>query len=155
VTVHYYATPSAGISGGLSVCQNETNPNITLTATGTAPYTFVYNINGGNNLTVTTTGSNFSAMVSAPTNVAGTFVYNLVSIEDAHCSKVITGVSTTVVVNELPTALTLTGGSYCPTTSTSGAITSSGSTSGVTYQLWNAEGEISNANINGSGSGLT
>jgi hypothetical protein len=157
VTVHYYAIPSANISGGTTVCKNETNPNITLTATntGAAPYTFVYNINGGNNLTVTTTGSNLSAMVSAPTTVAGTYVYNLVSINDAHCSQVLSGASTTVVVNDLPVALTLTGGSYCPTTSASGAITSSGSASGVSYQLWNADGEVANANISGNGSGLT
>lgn len=157
VTVHYYAIPSANISGGTTVCKNETNPNITLTATntGAAPYTFVYNINGGNNLTVTTTGSNLSAMVSAPTTVAGTYVYTLVSINDAHCSQVLSGASTTVVVNDLPVALTLTGGSYCPTTSASGAITSSGSASGVSYQLWNADGEVANANISGNGSGLT
>ncbi|MBK9937962.1 MAG: PKD domain-containing protein [Chitinophagaceae bacterium] len=98
--------PTAAIAGNNQVCLNAPSPNVTFTgAVGTAPYTFTYNINGGPNQVVTTTVGN-SVTVAAPTGVAGTFVYNLVSVADASpaiCSQAQTG-SVTIVVNPLPTA---------------------------------------------------
>ncbi|MEY4891841.1 MAG: hypothetical protein RIQ34_453 [Bacteroidota bacterium] len=98
--------PTASIAGTINVCQNATAPLITFTgATGTAPYTFSYNINGGVAQTVTTAAGN-SATVAAPTGVAGTFVYNLISVTDASstiCTQNQTG-SATVLVYPLPTA---------------------------------------------------
>ena len=98
--------PTASIAGTINVCQNATAPLITFTgATGTAPYTFSYNINGGVAQSVTTTAGN-SATVAAPTGVAGTFVYNLISVTDASstiCTQNQTG-SATVLVYPLPTA---------------------------------------------------
>ncbi|MBL7733776.1 MAG: hypothetical protein JNM88_21575, partial [Chitinophagaceae bacterium] len=98
--------PTASVSGATTVCKDAPSPNVTFTgATGTAPYTFTYNINGGTPQTVTTTSGN-SVTVAAPTNVTGTFVYNLVSVSDGTataCNQAQTG-STTIVVNELPTA---------------------------------------------------
>lgn len=98
--------PTASVSGGVTVCKDAPSPNVTFTgAVGTAPYTFTYNINGGPNQIVTTTSGN-SVTVAAPTNVAGTFTYNLVSVSDGTataCNQAQTG-STTITVNELPTA---------------------------------------------------
>jgi len=95
--------PSATISGTTAVCQNATSPIITFTgANGTAPYTFTYNINGGSNLTVTTTTGN-SVTVAAPTNADGTFTYSLVSVQDAYTTVSQTGTAV-VTVNPLPTA---------------------------------------------------
>jgi gliding motility-associated-like protein len=98
--------PTASIAGTINVCQNATAPLITFTgATGTAPYTFSYNINGGVAQSVTTTAGN-SVTVAAPTGVAGTFVYNLISVTDASstiCTQNQTG-SATVLVYPLPTA---------------------------------------------------
>ncbi len=99
--------PTASISGNNEVCLNTTPlPDVTFTgAVGMAPYTFTYNINGGPNQVVTTTVGN-SVTVPAPTGVAGTFVYNLVSVADASpaiCSQAQTG-SVTIIVNPLPTA---------------------------------------------------
>ncbi|MBI5857382.1 MAG: PKD domain-containing protein [Sphingobacteriales bacterium] len=97
--------PTASISGSTAVCLNAPSPDITFTGTaGTAPFTFTYNINGGPNQTVVSTGN--SVTVSVPTNVAGTFVYNLVSIQNgttSPCTNLQTG-SATVIVNPLPTA---------------------------------------------------
>ena len=162
IAVHYYEIPSASVSGGTAVCLNETNPSVTFTATntGAAPYTFVYNINGGSNLTTTTTGSNLSAMVSVPTTVAGTFVYTLVSINDAHCGQVLSGASTTVTVNALPAALSVTGSTYCsysnlvPNT-TYGTVTSTSSVSGVDYELYDSNGVVPNSTKSGTGNALT
>ena len=94
--------PNATISGSTSVCLNATPPNVTFTGSGgTAPYTFTYSIFDGTNTTtgLTTSGSP-SATVPAPTGVAGTFTYTLLSVHDAtttQCSKTITG--QTAIIN--------------------------------------------------------
>jgi hypothetical protein len=98
-------SPTATISGTTAVCQNSTSPNITFAgASGTAPYTFTYNIDGGANQTVTTPTGSTSVTVSAPTGTTGTFTYNLVSVSGAkNCSQAQTG-SAVITVNPLPTA---------------------------------------------------
>ncbi len=97
--------PSASISGTTNVCLNSTpNPMITFTGSGgTAPYTFTYTINGGGNLTISTTGSNNSLDLPVSTLTAGTFVYRLVSVEDNTGDTVSENGSATVTVNQLPT----------------------------------------------------
>ena len=107
VTIIVNPLPTALVSGTTSVCQNDVSPKITFTGTGgTAPYTFTYNINGGSNTTVTSTAGN-SVTVSAPTGSSGSFVYTLVSVQDASattCSQLQSG-SATVIVNPSPSAL--------------------------------------------------
>ncbi len=96
---------TAAISGTTSVCVNATNPGITFTgANGTAPYTFFYTVNSGSVQSVTTSSGNTTS-VNQVTNVAGTYVYNLVSVRDASssiCSNAQSG-TVTVTVNALPT----------------------------------------------------
>jgi hypothetical protein len=105
-TITINPLPTASISGTTAVCKNASSPNITFTgASGTAPYTFTYNINGGSNTTVSTTSGN-SVTVAASTANAGTFTYNLVSVQDASstsCSQAQSG-SATITVNPVPTA---------------------------------------------------
>ncbi len=95
----------AGISGTTAVCQNDPQPGITLTgANGTTPYTFIYTINNGPNQTISTTNGN-NITIPVLTNTAGSFTYNLVSIQDAGNSTCYIAVgSSTVTVNPLPTA---------------------------------------------------
>ncbi len=96
------STATAGISGTAAVCVNGATPAITFTgANGTAPYTFTYNINGGINQTVSTTAASASVTISAPSNVAGIFAYNLVNVKDANCGQPQTGTAT-ITVNALP-----------------------------------------------------
>jgi hypothetical protein len=104
-TVDVDPTPTlATISGTTAVCQNAGTPNLTFTGFGgTTPYTFTYTINGGSNLTVSTFSGN-SITVAAPTGIAGTFTYSLVSIRDLNsCILPQTG-SAVITVNPLPTA---------------------------------------------------
>ena len=101
--------PTATITGTTTVCQNAGDQTITFTgAGGTAPYTFIYNIDGGANQTIVSSGN--VATLTRSSATAGRFVYNLVSVQDAsstNCSNVQTGTAT-VTVNALPTA-TITG----------------------------------------------
>ncbi|WP_316795655.1 lamin tail domain-containing protein [Pedobacter agri] len=93
---------TATISGTTAVCYNALSPTITFSgANGTAPYTFTYNVNGGSTRTISTTGANTSVTVSAATNNAGAFIYNLVSVTDVNCGQTQTGTAT-VTVNPLP-----------------------------------------------------
>ena len=115
LTVTVNPSPTATISGTVSVCKNSTSPNITFTgANGSVPYTFTYKINGGADLMVTTIAGN-SVTVAAPTSTTGSFVYTLVSVLDGSstaCSQSQTGTET-ITVNALPTAVLSGGGTIC------------------------------------------
>ena len=170
-TVLVNPLPTATINGTTAVCQNAAAPLITFTGgTTIPPYTFTYNINGGTNQNMTTSAGN-SVTVAAPTNTAGSFVYNLVSVQDGSptlCSQVQTG-SATVTINPLPvpsisgpgavclnssaTYSTETGMSnYNWSVSAGGSITSGTGTSTIII-LWNIIGTktITVNYINGNG----
>ena len=81
---------SATITGGTTVCQNATNVLVTFTGSGgTAPYTFVYTVNGGSNQTVAS-GSNNFASVTVITSAVTEFSYKLISVQDASGTEVLT-----------------------------------------------------------------
>ena len=80
-TVTVNPSPTATITGTVDVCEGDADPVVTFTgANGTAPYTFTYTVNGGANQTVTSVGA--TATISQSTATAGTYVYDLVSVED-------------------------------------------------------------------------
>ena len=134
VTIRVNPLPTATISGTTAVCQNSSSPSVTFTgANATAPYTFTYNINGGSAQTITTSTGN-SVSVSVPTSSAGTFVYNLLSVEDASsttCSQAQSG-SATVTVNPLPVTPAISG-DQTPACSESGVTYSVTLSSGSSY----------------------
>jgi hypothetical protein len=105
-TVLVNPLPFASISGTAAVCQNTTSPSIQFTGSGgTAPYTFVYTINGGTAQTITSVSGN-SVSLPVSTAAAGSFVYSLISLTDASstaCSNAAAG-SATISVNPLPLA---------------------------------------------------
>ena len=108
-TVIVKPKPTATIESNRTVCQNETTPAILFTGSnGTAPYTFTYKINGVTKEPVTTTGGN-NAIVFAPTDVAGAFVYELISVSDGGANFCTTNFdpvteTVTIIVNPLPDA---------------------------------------------------
>ncbi len=95
--------PTATLSGNNIVCINSPSPNVTFTgALGSVPnYIFTYNINGGATQTINSATNSISLPVA--TSAAGTFVYNLLSVQNANCLQAQSG-SATVTVNALPTA---------------------------------------------------
>lgn len=96
--------PSATIIGSTSVCQNDGNPAIILTASGgTVPYTFTYSLDGG--ATVLTTPPSLGNSISIPSfnATAGIYVYTLLSVQSSGCSQAQVG-SALVTVNPAPIA---------------------------------------------------
>jgi len=131
--------PTATISGNTSVCINSASPLITFTgATGIAPYTFTYNINGEASQSITTiTGKSISIQV--PTDATGTFKYNLTNVQDAGttaCSQTQTGTAT-IIVNPTPAAMILPDYEYCNGVRTS-VISFNNTVTGTTYSWTNS-----------------
>jgi hypothetical protein len=111
-TITVNQAPGATISGTTVVCQNDVSPFITFTGSdGTAPYIFIYNINGGANVSVTTSIGN-SVSLPASTSFAGILTYNLVKVTEAGgCSQTLTGTAVVTVkpAPVLTSSLTPTG----------------------------------------------
>jgi len=128
-TVTVRPTPAATIGGTTIVCQNDVNPMITFTNPLSLPVTITYNINGTNQSTINV-GSNTSATIAAPTNTAGIFAYNLISViyqSAPSCSNSITGTAT-VTVTEIPAAtISYAGTPFCNTVNTWQPVTLNGS----------------------------
>ena len=105
-TITVNPSPTALISGTTAVCLNAASPLVTFTGgNATAPYTFTYNINGGAPHLITTSSGN-SVTLAVPTNVVGTFAYNLTGVQDGSgtsCAATQMG-NATITVNALPTA---------------------------------------------------
>ena len=112
--ISIYPLPSATISGTTDVCKNATQPEITFTgADGATPYTFIYKINDGVDLSVTTTSGN-SVTVAQNTGTSGTFAYTLVSVTDGNGSyHAQTGTATITVNDQLVPLFTYAGSPYC------------------------------------------
>src|SRR5690554_1130190 len=97
--------PTATIIGDASVCNGASEPVVTFTgADGTAPYTFTYNVNGGPNQTVTSTGN--TATLNVLTAISGTYDYELISVQDNSSTACIQNQTGTISVeiNPIPTA---------------------------------------------------
>jgi gliding motility-associated-like protein len=151
LTVNGLAT--ATIAGTTAVPANATAPVITFTgANGTAPYTFTYNINGGTNKTVTTTTGN-TVTVAAPTNVVGTFAYNLVSVADANCGQVQTGTAT-ITIRPLPVATIASTAPVC-INGTSPVVTFTGSVGTAPYTFTYTVNGSSNRTITSTANSVT
>jgi gliding motility-associated-like protein len=102
VTVVVRDLPTATITGSDSICQYEEYPEIEFTGTlGDPSYTFSYSVNG--TAQTVSSGENNNAVISVPTEEAGTFVYTLNQVEESGlgCSQDLSE-NVTVVVHPLP-----------------------------------------------------
>ncbi|MFD2286622.1 T9SS type B sorting domain-containing protein [Pedobacter petrophilus] len=151
-TVTVRTLPTATLSGAAAVSQNTASPTLTFTGlNGTAPYTFTYNINGGANRTVTSSGN--TATIAAPSAVAGTFVYNLVAVADVNCSQPQTGAAT-VTVRPLPIA-TITGTTAVCNFNVSPVITFTGAAGTAPYTFTYTLNGSSNRTVTTNGTTAT
>ncbi|RXM42055.1 hypothetical protein BOW55_20955, partial [Flavobacterium sp. YO12] len=143
--------PTAIITGTTGVCKDAAAPEVTFTGmNGTAPYTFIYNISGQGNLSITTIVGNSVTLV-VPTGATGSFIYNLVSVQDSStttCSQEQTG-TVTITVSPLPIcSIAGSDDPICP--SSSGNIYSA--PEGMSNYSWSISG---NATIEGDSSSQT
>lgn len=133
VSVVVNALPTATITGTITVCKNSAAPMITFTGSGgDAPYTFTYKLNGVTQIVTSSSGS--SVDVLAPTNTPGSFVYELVSVQESSgttCTNTASG-NATVTVRDLPTA-TISGNAEVCQYSTSPSVVFTGSNGTAPY----------------------
>jgi gliding motility-associated-like protein len=129
------ATSTATIAGTATVCQDGTAPVITFTgANGIAPFTFEYNINGGATQSISSLVGNNSVTLPVPM-VAGTFVYNLLSVKNTGpilCLTPITNASATAIIRPIPTA-TIAGTTTVCQNATAPTITFTGANATAPY----------------------
>jgi hypothetical protein len=131
---------TASISGTTSVCFGTTAPEVTFTGSGwraSPPFTFTYRINGGANLTAVATTENCIS-IPAPTDVAGTFAYELVSVSaDSGCTKVFTNPLPSATITVSPAPVISGPNSVCVLNST-GIVYST--ETGMNDYYWNISG---------------
>lgn len=100
------ADPSGQITGNAAVCLNSSPPPLITFEVkednGKTPYTFTYTINGGTPLTIKTNNTDNSVIVSAPTNVAGTFSYVLTGVKDKEDKDVAVSDNDKVIITVYP-----------------------------------------------------
>lgn len=100
-------------------CVGGVEPKLTFNtdfgASFAGPYTFTYQINGGPNQTISTTGNDRSVEISVPTNLATTFIYKLVSVYAAGDTTYLLNDSATISVHAVPSIplITSSGSSIC------------------------------------------
>lgn len=135
-----------------ALCPNTTPSNLTVVATGSPALTYQWY---SNTTSLTTGGTAISGATAATytpsTATAGTFYYYV--IVTGSCGSATSDVST-LIVNPLPTAYSVTGGgSYCAGGS-GVSVGLSGSQSGVNYQL-QLNGSNSGATVAGTGAAIS
>jgi len=122
-------------------------------------YTVFYTLTGANTgssssaMTVTAAGSGSFATTTIANSGATTITINY--IRNGCVSAISSGNTAAITINALPTALSLTGSSYCATTSAGGTVVSGTSAIGVNYSLYNNGVVMDGTEKNGTGSALT
>ncbi|MEJ1241733.1 gliding motility-associated C-terminal domain-containing protein [Chryseolinea sp. T2] len=134
ISITVIPLPTATITGPASVCAG-TPTQLTVTFTGTAPWSFTYSDGSGTTSPVISTPFNtFSIPISNPTATA---LYTIESVSDARCTGV-DGSSHTLAVNQPPLANLAVSATINPLCSGgSSDVTVTGSQIGVSYQLRN------------------
>lgn len=96
IPVVFNQPPSATISGNLTLCEGESG-NLSVSLTGTGPWSFSYALDGVNQGTINTSSQPYNLIASS----SGT--YSLTATSDVNCTGTTQGTST-VVINSLPSA---------------------------------------------------
>jgi hypothetical protein len=122
-------------------------------------YTVFYTLTGANAgssssaMNVSAAGSGSFTTTTIANSGATTITINY--IRNGCVSAISSGNTAAITINALPTALSLTGSSYCATTSAGGTVVSGTSAIGVNYSLYNNGVVMDGTEKNGTGSALT
>jgi hypothetical protein len=106
VTVNINLLPTSTVSGGGTVCEDETLPNVEIALTGVSPWDVIYS-DGTSSDTLSVTISPY-IISNAP---AGT--YTVTEVCDVNCTGISMNGSATVIVNVRPTVYVSGGGVIC------------------------------------------
>jgi|GEM_PF-1954194 len=136
--INVNALPTATITGTTSVCSG-TSANITVTFTGTGPWSFRYS----DGTTTSPAIPSFFNSITFPVTPTATTTYTLVSVNDANCTGTVSG-SAVVTVNTAPNAAVTVTATPSPVCSGGSADVTIASEAGVSYQLRN---DSNDANI--------
>ncbi len=106
IGVKFPVLPTATISGGGAVCEDDPRPDVVITFTGNPPYSFT--LNRGQ---VTT---NYTGVTNSPFVIAnaGAGTYTITNFSDVNCAGTASG-SAVVTVNPIPSVLVSGGGFVC------------------------------------------
>ena len=162
VTITANPYPSAIIKGGGDYCEGESVDNISVTFTGTAPFTFTYNENGtesASNSATTTTGQIVPSSTLAAGDASSEYVYTMASLQDKNCTApaseltVAKSGSATVTIGAVPEAtITATPATASVCAPGTVALVGASSVSGATL-AWSGLASGSSANVTASQSG--
>ncbi|PWK17484.1 SprB-like repeat protein, partial [Arcicella aurantiaca] len=119
-TVTVNPLPTAVVSGGGTVCEGVTLPDVSIALTGTAPWSVTYT-DGTTPTTVTATTSPY--VITGAT--AGT--YTVTAVSDANCTGTSMTGQATVTVNPKPAGASITLPAICSGTAVGYALTTSNS----------------------------
>ncbi|TNE47981.1 MAG: hypothetical protein EP344_19175, partial [Bacteroidetes bacterium] len=109
VPVVYRQPPTASLMGDTVVCVGS-NVLFKINFSGTAPFQFVYSINGGQQTAISAPQNSFTV---ASNNIQQDQVFALVSVMDAFCPGTVSG-SYNVDIQNGPTAALLSNTTICP-----------------------------------------
>ena len=150
-TITVNPTPTVSITGSTTVCQNDASPDITFTNPLSLPVTVTYRKNSvAQTINV---AANSTASVAVLTNTAGTYTYELVSVEfqsDPTCSYGASGTATVTVTPRANAVATPASQAIC-SGETITTIVLSSSISGVTFN-WTRNNTATVTGIAASGS---
>ncbi len=98
-------SPTATVSGGGTICAGDPIPDVTITLTGTGPWSVTYS-DGSTSTTVNPASSPYTI------SGGGDGTYTVTAVSDANCAGTSSG-SATITTNPLPTATVSGGGTIC------------------------------------------
>lgn len=124
MTLTIVNAPTATLSGGATLCPGE-NTDLNIAFTGTAPWTFVYAINGTDQAPITTSANPYTLNVSPTTSTT----YTLSSVEDAACPGTVSGSATVTNAGNPTVSISATANPICDGESTD--LTASGASNYV------------------------
>ncbi|MDX2281477.1 MAG: gliding motility-associated C-terminal domain-containing protein [Saprospiraceae bacterium] len=100
-SVIFYPQPTAKINGDTAICRGE-GLSFKIRFTGQGPFRFVYAINGVPQASIVAPNTSFNISTN---NVQQAQVFSLISVEDAHCTGVVTGTYQVALLPETSAAL--------------------------------------------------
>lgn len=123
IPVVFHDPPTATLSGNASFCAGG-NAAFQIQFTGTAPFKFVYAVNGNVQLPITAPGTTFSITTNS---VQQNQVFTLISVEDKFCTGTVSGQATVDIIPP-PTGSLIGDATICLGSTTSLGLVLTGGT---------------------------